>query len=95
MKRTRINPEKPAPQPVPVEELKPQPDPPMERHAHTVTFRIAGRCYEMTWYSEVREITKGPAKIIEMPVVQRTSAEKRDSAVGAPESGHRNATGNS
>ena len=35
--------------------------------AHTVTFRIGGRRYEMTWHSEVREITKGPAKIIEMP----------------------------
>jgi hypothetical protein len=67
MKRIRINPEKPAPQRVPVEELKPQPDPPMERYAHTVTLRIDGRRFEMTWHSEFREIKKGPAKIIEMP----------------------------
>jgi hypothetical protein len=67
MKRTRINPKKTASPAVSVEELKPQPDPPVERCAHTVTFRIGGRRYEMTWHSEVREITKGPAKIIEIP----------------------------
>jgi hypothetical protein len=66
MKRIRINPEKPAAPTRRVEELKPQPDPPVERCAHTVTFRIGGRRYEMTWHSEVREITNGPAKVIEM-----------------------------
>ena len=67
MKRIRIDPNKPASPAAPVEELKPQPDPPVKRFAHTVMLRIGGRCYEMTWRSEFREITKGPAKIIEMP----------------------------
>jgi hypothetical protein len=68
MKRIRIDPKKSASQAVvPVEELTPQRDPPVERCAHTVTLRIGGRCYEMTWHSEVREITKGPAKVIYMP----------------------------
>ena len=67
MKRIRINPKKPAAPAVPVEQIKAETDSPVERCAHTVTFRIGGRRYEMTWHSEVREITKGPAKIIEMP----------------------------
>ena len=74
MKRIRINPKKTASPAVPVEKLKPQPDPPVERYAHSVTLRIGGRRYEMTWHSEVREIKKGPAKIIEMP---GRSASKR------------------
>jgi hypothetical protein len=68
MKRIRINPKKYAsPAVAPVEELKPQPDPAVERVAHSVILRVGGRSYEMTWHSEFREITKGPAKIIEMP----------------------------
>ena len=67
MKPIRIKPKKPSSPATLVEELKPQPDPPLERGAHIVTFRIGGRCYEMTWHSELREITNGPAKIIEMP----------------------------
>jgi hypothetical protein len=74
MKPIRINPKKPAAPAVPVEQIKPQPDPPVERCAHTVTFRIGGKRYEMTWHSEVREIKKGPARIIEMP---GRSASKR------------------
>jgi hypothetical protein len=74
MKRIRINPKKDALPAVAVEKLKLQPDPSLERYAHTVTLRIGGRRYEMTWHSEVREIKKGPAKIIEMP---KHSAGKR------------------
>jgi hypothetical protein len=66
MKQTTINPDEPASAAQPVE-LTPQSDSGVERHARTVTLCIGGRRYEMTWYSEVRQITKGPAKIIEMP----------------------------
>jgi hypothetical protein len=74
MKRIRINPKKTASPATLVEELKPQPNPPVVRHKQAVTLRIGGRRYEMTWQSEVREIKKGPAKIIEMP---KRSARKR------------------
>jgi hypothetical protein len=52
---------------VPVEELTPQPDPPAVRHPHKIVLAIAGKRYEFTFRTEVREITKGPAKLIEMP----------------------------
>ena len=70
MKRIRIKsdkPDKPASLAVPVEQLTPRSDPPIVHHARTITLRVGASCYEMTLHSEVREITKGPAKIIEMP----------------------------
>jgi hypothetical protein len=70
MKRIRINsdkPDKPASPAVPVEQLTPQTDPSIVHCARTITLRVGACCYEMTLHSEVREITKGPAKIIEMP----------------------------
>jgi hypothetical protein len=70
MKRIRINPDKPdkpASPAAPVEQLTPRPDPSIVDCARTITLRVGPSCYEMTWHSEVREITKGPAKIIEMP----------------------------
>jgi hypothetical protein len=74
MKRLKIKRDKPALAKVPVESLEPHSDPPLERCARTITLNIGGRRYEMTWHSEVREITKGPAQVIEMP---RPSASKR------------------
>ena len=67
MKRTKINPAKPAAAGVAVEQLTPQSDPSLERRVHTVTLSVGGRRYEMTWHSEFREITKGPAQVIELP----------------------------
>jgi hypothetical protein len=74
MKRLTIKREKPALAKLPVAQLTPQPDPPLERYARTVTLNIGGSRYEMTMYSEFREITKGPAQLIEMP---GPSARKR------------------
>jgi hypothetical protein len=74
MKRLKIKREKPPLAKVPIESLTPQSDPPLERHVHTVTLRIGGRRYETTWHWEVREITKGPAQVIQMP---GPSASKR------------------
>jgi hypothetical protein len=48
-------------------ELTPLPDAPPERHAHRVILKVSGRRFEITLYAETREITGGPAKIIEMP----------------------------
>jgi hypothetical protein len=52
----------------PVEEITPQPDliaP--ERRAHKIILTTGGKRYEFTHHVQVREITKGPAKLIEMP----------------------------
>jgi len=48
-------------------ELTPLPDTPAERHAHRVILHVSGRRFEITLHAETREITRGPAKIIEMP----------------------------
>ena len=74
MKRLTSKREKPALAKGPIESLTPHAGPPLERHARTVTLRIGGRRYEMTLHSEFREITKGPAQVIEMP---GRSASKR------------------
>jgi hypothetical protein len=67
MKRVTINPDKPTPGDAPVEELTPQPDPLAARHPHRMVLSIAGKRYEFTLHTEVREITGGPAQVIEMP----------------------------
>ena len=67
MKRSTRKPEKPALARAPIESLTPHSDPPVARYARTVTLHVGGKRYEMTWHSEVREITKGPARVIEMP----------------------------
>ena len=67
MKNRTIKRDKPALAKPPVEPMTPQPDPPLERFERAVTLHIGGRCYQMTWYSEFREITRGPAQVIEMP----------------------------
>ena len=74
MKRLTSKREKPALAKEPIESLTPHSDPPLERYARTVTLHIGGRRYEMTLHSEFREITKGPAQVIEMP---GRSASKR------------------
>jgi hypothetical protein len=67
MKQTMIKPDKTATPVAQVEHLMPQQDRPVQRRAQTVTLSIGGRRYELTLHSEFCEITKGPAKIIEMP----------------------------
>jgi hypothetical protein len=59
MKRIRINPDKPASPAAPVEQLTPQPDPSIVDCARTITLHVGPSSYEMTWHTEVREITKG------------------------------------
>lgn len=43
------------------------PPPPAHGDARTVTLRIGGSRYEMTFHSEIREVRKGPAIIIQLP----------------------------
>ena len=74
MKNPTINRDKTALAKRAVASLTPQSDPPLDRRLHTVTVNIGGSRYEMTWHTEVREVTKGPAKVVEMP---RPSASKR------------------
>ena len=51
----------------PVEELRSRRDPPAACHTRKIVVTIGGKRYELTMYTEVREITRGPAKLIEMP----------------------------
>jgi hypothetical protein len=51
----------------PVEELRPRRDPPAVGHTRKIVLTIGGKRYEFTTCTEVREITRGPAKLIEMP----------------------------
>ena len=74
MKRMTIKPKKPALAKASIEPLVPHPDPPLARHVHSVTLHVGGRRYEMTLHSECREITRGPASVIELP---GRSASKR------------------
>ena len=67
MKRMTINRDKPAPGEAPVEDLTLQPDPPAAHPTRKIALTIAGKRYEFTLHTEVRQITKGPAKVIEMP----------------------------
>ena len=67
MKRLTIKRDKPALARTPVESLMPHSDPAAERYVRTVLLNVGGRRYEMTWHSEFREITKGPASRIVMP----------------------------
>lgn len=67
MKRITINRDKPPSAEFPVEQLTPQSEPPAVRYPHRITLAIAGKRYEFALHAEVREITRGPAKLIEMP----------------------------
>ena len=67
MKNITIDRENAASTEVTVEELKPPPDPPVAHHTRKIVLTIGGKRYELMHHTEVREITKGPAKLIEMP----------------------------
>jgi hypothetical protein len=67
VKRITINGDKPALAQLPIEQLKPQSEPSAVRYPHRIVLAIAGKRYEFTLHTEVREITTGPAKLIEMP----------------------------
>jgi hypothetical protein len=72
MKPRMTNRDKPAPENPSVEELTPEPDLPAAHQPHRIVIAIAGKRYEFTLHTEVREITKGPAKVIEMPARSST-----------------------
>ena len=67
MKKITMSPEKPASHSEPVMQPMPEPDPPQLRQVHKVVLRVGGKRYEFSHHMEVREITKGPATVIEMP----------------------------
>ncbi len=50
-----------------IEELPRPADRPAERHAHRIIMNIGGKRFELTTRMEVREMKKGPAKVIQMP----------------------------
>jgi hypothetical protein len=72
MKRVTINRDKSALAEAHIEQLTPQADPPAAHHPHRIVIAIAGKRYEVTLHAEVREITKGPAQVIEMPARSST-----------------------
>jgi hypothetical protein len=51
----------------PVEELRPRQDPPAACQTRKIVLTIGRKRYELTMHTEVREINRGPAKLIEMP----------------------------
>ena len=67
MKRMTIKRRKPGLAKASIEPLVPHPDPPLNRHVHSVTLHVGGRRYEMTLHSACREIPQVPAQVIEMP----------------------------
>ena len=67
MKRMTINRDKSALAGGHVEQLTQQCDPPGVYHLHRIVLAIAGKRYEVTLHTEVREITRAPAKVVEIP----------------------------
>ena len=67
VKNPKISRDQPAKAEPAVAEPTPPPDPQPERRVSMFIVNIGGSRYEMTRYSEIREITKGPAQVIEMP----------------------------
>ena len=67
MKHVTINRKNPASQEARVEQLTPRPDPPAEHSTHKIIMNIFGKCFELTRHTEVRVLSKGPAKVIQMP----------------------------
>jgi len=67
MKNITINREKSELAEVPVEASPPRSDPPVERHTHKVVLNVGRKRFELTRHVDVREITKSPARVIEMP----------------------------
>jgi hypothetical protein len=72
--RMMITRDKPALAKAHVEQLTPQSDPAAVHQPHRIILAIAGKRYEFTLHTEVRKITRGPAKLIEMP--GRSSIER-------------------
>ena len=68
MKHVTIDRKNPKSVPRLVEELTPQPDPPAERCAHKITMHVGGKRFELTCRTEARVMTRGPAKVIVMPI---------------------------
>jgi hypothetical protein len=67
MKKVTIDRKDPASVEEPVTELIPPLEPPAARHTRKIMVNVFGRRFELRSHVEVREITKGPAKVIEMP----------------------------
>jgi hypothetical protein len=65
MKNVTIDRRKSAPPRTSLE--KSAPSPPTERYTHKVIMNVCGKRFELTSNVKVREITKGPAIVIEMP----------------------------
>jgi hypothetical protein len=59
------------------EPLTPRPNQPDHKHAHRIVMTVGGRRFELMHYIESREITRGPAEVIEMP---RAKAEIPESS---------------
>lgn len=51
-----------------VEELTPRSDPAADRYTHQIIMNVFGKRFELTRHTEVRVITRGPAKVIAMPI---------------------------
>ena len=67
MKHVTINRKIPAPEQSLVKQLTPRPDPPAERSTRRIIMNIFGKRFELTRHTEVRVLSKGPAKVIRMP----------------------------
>jgi hypothetical protein len=50
-----------------VEELTPKSNLPAEHYTNKIIMNVFGKRYELTCRVEAREITKGPAQVVEMP----------------------------
>ena len=78
MKRVTINRDKSALAEAPVEQLTARSDPPAMHHRQRIVLAIAGQRYEVTLHTEVRQITRGPAKVVEMPASVGGDKESTD-----------------
>jgi hypothetical protein len=67
MRHSAIRRENSAPAEKTIEEVAPRPDPPVARYTHKIVLNVFGKRFELTRHVEVREITSGPARVIEMP----------------------------
>jgi hypothetical protein len=47
--------------------LPPPPEPAAEHHSHKIIMNVFGRRFELRSHVKICEITKGPAKVIDMP----------------------------
>lgn len=68
MKHVRIDRKNTTPVAAAVEELTPQSEPPAAHYTHKIIMNVFGKRFELTRHTEVRVITRGPAKVIVMPI---------------------------